>query len=351
MKTLYIMDLFLAGMKMKKFFFLIFLFSVMTIDTAEGKEKIVNPNQIYTYDQLASDLVELKKRYPSLLILKSIGISSFGNEIWAVKIGRGKENIVMVGAHHGREWLTSTLLMKMMEEYLTAYEKRTNLFGYDTNILDEVSIWFVPMLNPDGVTIQQKGIEWLPFSLQQLLIEMNENQLDFSRWKANGLGIDLNRQYPAGWGKLKGTSTYNFYQLYKGEYPLQAPEARALVNFTYQMKPLIAVSYHSSGRVLYWYYQNHPFVFLRDFCFAKKFSELTGYSLSEPPSIAEGGGYTDWFITEFHRPALTPEISFEVKDTSPPLSVFPEEWERNKAAGLMIATEAKKMLEDGQIIW
>jgi hypothetical protein len=33
------------------------------------------------------------------------------------------------------------------------------------------------------------------------------------------------------------------------------------------------------------------------------------------------------------------------------LSVFPEEWERNKAAGLMIATEAKKMLEDGQIIW
>jgi g-D-glutamyl-meso-diaminopimelate peptidase len=336
---------------MKKLFFLIFLLCMMTHDTAEGKEKVVNPNQIYTHEQLVHDLFELKKRYPSLLTLKSIGISSFGKEIWAGKIGSGKENIVIVGAHHGREWLTSNLLMNMMEEYIVAYEKRRPLFGYETSILDVISIWFVPMLNPDGVTIQQKGIEWLPFSLQQLLIEMNENQLDFSRWKANGLGIDLNRQYPAGWGKLKGTSTYNSYQLYKGEYPLQAPEARALVNFTYQINPLIAVSYHSSGRVLYWYYQNNPFVFLRDLCLAEKFSNLTGYNLADPPTSAEGGGYTDWFITKFQRPALTPEISYEVKDTNPPLSVFPEEWERNKAAGLMIATEAKKMLEDGQIIW
>ena len=31
---------------------------------------------------------------------------------------------------------------------------------------------------------------------------MNEGLENFERWKANGIGMDLNRQYPAGWKSL-----------------------------------------------------------------------------------------------------------------------------------------------------
>lgn len=55
-----------------------------------------------------------------------------------------------------------------------------------------------------------------------------------------------------------------------------------------------------------------------------------------------GGGFTDWFITTYHRPALTIEISNLVGETNPPLSIFQKEWKRNRNVGIKIAKEAKK---------
>ena len=34
----------------------------------------------------------------------------------------------------------------------------------------------------------------------------------------------------------------------------------------------------------------------------------SGYALDVPISIAEGGGFKDWFISEFKRPAFTIEL-------------------------------------------
>lgn len=59
-------------------------------------------------------------------------------------------------------------------------------------------MWFVPMVNPDGVTLQQEELKAFPISLHASLLEMNEGSKNFKRWKANAKGIDLNRQYKAG---------------------------------------------------------------------------------------------------------------------------------------------------------
>ncbi|MFJ7727970.1 hypothetical protein ACIQXV_17720 [Neobacillus sp. NPDC097160] len=56
-----------------------------------------------------------------------------------------------------------------------------------------------------------------------------------------------------------------------------------------------------------------------------------------------GGGFTDWFITSYHKPAMTIEISYLVGETNPPLSVFKTEWKRNRYVGLMLAEEAKNI--------
>jgi g-D-glutamyl-meso-diaminopimelate peptidase len=317
---------------------LCFIFPSTTI----GSE-IVYPAQVYTYKEMMRDINILKERYPGELHVKVIGVSTFGRDIPAIKLGQGQNNVLFIGSHHGREWLTTNLLMEMVEVYTKAYHRKESLYGYDTSILNDVSIWFVPMLNPDGVTLQQQGPDEFPFTYKEVLLEMNENDLDFKKWKANGVGIDLNRQYPAGWDQITGDSPNASFHYYKGTKPLEADEVRALVRFTYEIDPSIAVSYHSSGRVLYWYYNNRPHLVKRDKRIAEKFSKITGYELAEPPKTAVGGGYTDWFITEFMRPAFTAEISFDVTETNPPLYVLPEEWRRNKTIGLMIATEANKI--------
>ncbi len=304
--------------------------------------KMTEANKRYTYEVLEHDLAIMRTKYNKQLEIKSIGKTHFGRDIWAVKLGKGEKNIVLVGAHHGREWLTSMLLMKMLETYAAAYTEQAAIGSNSAAILNEVSIWFIPMLNPDGVAIQQHQFADVPIAHQESLILMNEGSDNFKRWKANGVGVDLNRQYPAGWEVLKQASSVPNYKFYKGQKPLEAMEAAALANLIREINPSIAVAYHTAGREIYWEYKNGKHR-KRDRLLAKKISNLTGYQLAKPAKGAVGGGFTDWFIITYHRPAMTIEISYLVGETNPPLSVFKMEWKRNKFVGLTLAAEAKKM--------
>ncbi|WP_226682487.1 M14 family zinc carboxypeptidase [Sutcliffiella horikoshii] len=332
-------------MKRWKAIVLLFIFVQINPLILEAAQ-IVNAQEWYTYDRMREDLRLLKRKYNEDIQIKLIGKSEFGQNIWSAKIGKGKENIIILGGHHGREWLTTSLVMTKLEYYLEAYRRGEDIFGYNSQLLDEVSIWFVPMVNPDGIRIQQEGIGFLPKNYQNRLIHMNENSIDFDRWKANGIGIDLNRQYPAGWESIKEKTTAPSYQYYKGKYPLQAKEVRAVVHFTKEVEPLMAVTYHSSGRVLYWYFKNNQAVVKRDKNIADHLSKLTGYLLDQPEEHAVGGGFSDWFVSEFNRPSFTPEISYFVEETNPPISVFQEEWKRNKKVGIYLVAKAKNLFLD-----
>ena len=41
---------------------------------------------------------------------------------------------------------------------------------------------------------------------------------------------------------------------------------------------------------------------------AEIMSASSGYALEEPEGLAVGGGFKDWFIKEFDRPAFTVEV-------------------------------------------
>ncbi|MFP7295653.1 M14 family zinc carboxypeptidase [Neobacillus niacini] len=320
----------------------ILLILLLTVDNVSFA-KTVNTNQPYTYENMTNDLERINQEYGGLKV-KKIGETHFGKDIYAIRLGKGKKNIVLIGAHHGREWITSMLLMKKLEVYAAMYKREKKLGPFSTDILDDVSIWFIPMLNPDGVAIQQNKLELFPKKHLKKVISMNDGLDNFERWKANGVGIDLNRQYPAGWRELSDGPKNPSYQFYKGNKPLEAKEVRALTKFIRTINPEIAVAYHSAGREIFWNYKNGKHL-KRDKRIAKKISLLTHYRLAKPPKHATGGGFTDWFITTYHRPAMTIEVSPLVGETSPPLSVFETEWERNKYVGLSLAREAKLLLK------
>lgn len=321
---------------------LILIFLFLQFETA-SMAKVVETPRPYSYEMLKQDISSIDHTYKKVEV-KGIGKTHFGRTIYALKLGEGKRSIVLIGAHHGREWMTSMLLMKKLEGYAKAYQDQTDFGTFSTKILNDVSIWFIPMLNPDGVTIQQNTLDKFPFDHQKHLLSMNEGLDNFERWKANGLGVDLNRQYPAGWKELNHQPDSPSYQFYKGRKPLEAKEVKVLTQFIREINPMIAVAYHSSGEEVFWNYHNGKHLH-RDKQIAKKVSKLTGYKLGKPPKQAIGGGFTDWFITNYHRPAMTIEISQLVGETSPPLSVFQSEWERNKYVGLTLAAEANTLIK------
>ncbi|MFS0878471.1 M14 family zinc carboxypeptidase [Metabacillus niabensis] len=314
------------------------LFSVifLLLFGSNGHAEVEKP---YTYKRMKQEVYQIAKQFH--LEVKTFGKSEFGRDLVAVKVGDGKKSVLITASHHGREWLSTHIVMKMMKQYAKAYSESNDIYGHHPQILDDVSIWFVPMVNPDGVMIQQTGTRHMPFLMQEVYFDMNKGYGDFSRWKANGFGIDLNRQYPAGWEEIKGGQPYAAYSHYKGEKPFVAKESRALRAFTNQIRPLAAAAYHTSGRVIYWYYFNEIQHLQRDIRLVNEIAEKTGYEVEYPPSSAIGGGYTDWFIQTYKLPALTIELSYSVHETNPPLSVLKEEWNRNKEIGMVMASFAK----------
>ncbi|WP_059283503.1 M14 family zinc carboxypeptidase [Bacillus coahuilensis] len=331
---------------MKNFFLMGFFIIMCTIFpiTLEASD-FVNPIQVYSYEEMTEDIKELSREYPDLISYKSIGTTPYGRKIWALKLGKGDATSFINASHHAREWPTTNVAMELVDRYSEAYYQNASIKGYNVkNILDETSIWFVPMVNPDGVTLQQTGLKSFPSSDHQKLIKMNAGSTNFSRWKANAQGIDLNRQYPAGWTNRE--VSYPYYKNYPGIAPIGTPETKAITNFTYWVDPEIAVSYHSSGRILFWHYQTREQDYLRDYKIASTVSNMTGYKMVKPNPSAQGMGFTDWFIKKFHRPGLTPEISYAVYETNPPISVIQEEINRNLGVGLYIAQESNKLWEN-----
>lgn len=294
---------------------------------------------------MVKDIKKLKKAYPDLIQTKVIGKSEYGRDIYAFSVGRGEATVFINGSHHAREWLTTSLNMYMAENYAIAYQKKQKINGYDARkILNSTTIWFVPMVNPDGVILQQEGLKAYPKNLHASLIKMNEGSKNFKRWKANGKGVDLNRQYDAGWEQITGPTTPR-YKNYKGKAPHTAAETKAILRFIEEINPEMTVAYHSTGKILYWNYKQNSANYKRDHVYAKQIGKMTGYRLVYPGKNPSGGGLTDWFIQEKKRPGFTPEISRYYYETNPPLSEFPGAWKENKAVGLYVAQEGANLLD------
>ena len=324
--------------------FLSFLLVPISSETIAASKAIVNPNKTYTFTQMEKDIAALKRTYPDLIQVKAIGTSEYGRKIYAVGLGKGSTSVFINGSHHAREWLTTSLNMYMIEKYAAAYKGNLKISGYNArNLLNSSTIWFVPMVNPDGVTLQQQGLKAFPKSTHKALIKMNNGSKNFKRWKANAKGIDLNRQYKADWGSIKNSPKSPSYMNYKGKSPESAKETKAIVKFVNQINPEMTVSYHSSGRVLYWNYKQNKANYKRDHAYAKKIGKMTGYSLVYPGKNPSGGGLNDWFISTKKKPGFTPEIGKSVGATNLPVSQFPQIWKENQGVGLYVAQESIKL--------
>ncbi|MGE7603936.1 M14 family zinc carboxypeptidase [Peribacillus sp. NPDC097675] len=321
----------------------IILFGTFLFSESTSAQSIVNPNQTYSTTKLLNDIKKLEKSYPGLVKKKVIGKSEYGRNIYAVSLGKGESTVFIHGSHHAREWITTNLTMNMIDKYAAAYKSNTNINGYNVKkLLNNTTIWFVPMVNPDGVTLQQSGLKNFPAKDHAKIIKMNAGSQNFKRWKANAKGVDLNRQYSPNWNSLGGPKS-PYYKNYNGPKVASASETKAVLSFVDKIDPEMAIAYHSSGQIIFWKYQQTGSRYAQDAKYAGKLSTITGYSLVKSKSF--GGGFSDWFSNVEKKPAFTIEVSPAVGETHVPLKNYAKIWSQNASIGLYTAQEGFKLFD------
>ena len=293
---------------------------------------IVNTNVKYNSIILKSDINMLMLHYPFLKVM-TIGYSVLEKPIQCLKIGNGENKVFYIASTHANEWICSNILMKFMEDLCIAYNRNSNIYGYNIRrLLGRTTLYVCPMLNPDGVDLLNGEINTnsKEYRFAKYVSNKYPNIKFPNGWKANINGVDLNLQFPAGWSMAKKIKfsqgvTSPAPRDFVGEGPLTEPEARAIYNFTKANNFSLAITYHTQGREIYWQYKDYAISDANEI--GRKFANASGYTLADVPYESSFAGYKDWFIQEFKNPAYTIEAGYG--ESPLPLSQFNSIYKEN----------------------
>jgi len=208
-------------------------FDIKILDT---KGVTAAPDTEYkTPDEIETLVKEFADKFPSITKVISIGKSVEGRDIWAIKISDNPEShetsepaVLFNSMHHAREVMGPEVALDIIETLLNGYRGDAKI----TNWIDSNELWVIPMFNVDGNNKMWTKDRW---------------------WRKNnrgGYGVDLNRNYPAGWNKCNGSSGWKVSQTYRGPSPASEPETQAMMNFIKEVRPVFDISYHSYSELV-----------------------------------------------------------------------------------------------------
>jgi protein MpaA len=183
---------------------------------------------------------------PTVHVTEQIGHSAAGRPIMATESGapQAPHRVLVVGCIHGNECAGIAVIRRLRR-------MRTPRL-YD--------MWLVPTLNPDGRAADTRQ---------------------------NGHGVDLNRNFSAGWTRHGVPwSTY-----YSGPRPFSEPETSAARRLIERVRPTLSV----------WYHQHEDLVWAwgRSTAAARRYAHMVGLRLFLSPN--PGGTASRWQNHHFSR--------------------------------------------------
>jgi len=215
--------------------------------------------------------------------------------------------------------------LRFCEELALSYARNAEVYGENAKeLLSKSTLCIIPALDIDAVDLVSGDLKSGGYYERAADIAGDYPSISFPKgWKANIEGVDLNLQYPAGWEQAREIKYSQGFTTpaprdFVGRVPLEAPESRAMYDFTLAYDPSLTLSYHSQGEVIYWKYLDYEPAGSR--AIAEELGDASGYFVEETPYASGFAGYKDWFIQNFNRPGYTVEVGL---GTNPlPISDF-----------------------------
>lgn len=306
----------------------------------------------YSYEEMQQDIQELTSKYEKYLSVDELGTTVEGRSIYRLVLGNpdATKKILVQASIHGREYMTTQHVMKMVECYLANmevgyYDKMTY---YD--LFDEYVFHIIPMSNPDGVSISQKGeaavqeearLEMMRAAYErdkETLIhkkdgngqlywydtyenpeyDRHKNGYDeiityeeyLQQWKSNANGIDINRNFDAGWEDIqqKEEPGSAFFKGYQSDSEV---ETQILEQLLLENKYAFILNYHAKGQLVYYDAAgNSSEMSSQSRNLASKVSELNHYMpVNNKDAInVVLGGFGDWAMLSHGINSITIEM-------------------------------------------
>lgn len=194
----------------------------------------------YTVAEIEAQIDIMAASYPGLAVKVNLStlpggaLTHQGRSMFALKVSdnvnvdEDEPAIVLAAQHHARELNSPVMIIGAMGRVLSNYATDPAIQA----VVDNREIYFVPMVNPDGV---------------------NHVWSVYNYWRKNrrsnggSFGVDLNRNYPFLWG-LCGSSSNTGSDIYRGPSPASEPETQTMRNLVARLRPEVYLDFHSSGQ-------------------------------------------------------------------------------------------------------
>lgn len=290
------------------------------------KKNIVDPHFPYTYRRTLQAAKRLVCRFRGIVRTEEGGVSHQGRNICTVILGTGQKKILVLGAIHGREYVTVGFLLRCIEEYAQKAQRGESLDGFDLKaVLEEYSFYILPSCNPDSVEA----------ALGRAHPSVRNGDFCAYTYKNNGRNVNLNANFPFEWEAVPACRR-------GGCAPASERETRFIINLCEKHCFEKALSFHTRGGCIYWRDGKNAEI-KGDHLLAKAISDRCGLRLcpvTESPE-AYSGGFENWFRHKYAKPALCIEL---VSDETSPFDLACKDfenytdWERTK---LILAQSAQ----------
>jgi hypothetical protein len=193
----------------------------------------IDLNSYPKFSEYTALMKQFATTYPELCQLITIGYSTEGRELLVLKISdnvtinEAEPEFLYTSSMHGDELTGYPLMLKLIEELLTKYNKDEEI----TKIVNSTQIFINPLANPDGA--------YGP-------INSRRADIIYQPQRENANNVDLNRNYP---DDIKGLHPYS---------KTFEKETKAFMAFEAKHRFVLSANFHSGEEVTNYPWDNKP---------------------------------------------------------------------------------------------
>ena len=299
-----------------------------------------------TLQEVEDQLRSLAENYSDIAVLYDLGelypngdgstkTSWDGHHFWAIKVSDNptieepdEPNLLYVGMHHAREWMSVEMMMYLLEHILPGYSTNQTIRDY----VDTREMWFFPMLNPDGFAYTQEDPS-------QRMWRKNRRDNGDGEW-----GVDPNRNYAYAWAyDNMGSSGQTNDPLYRGPAPFSEPCTQIMRDLALDIVFVGAISFHTYSELIIfpWAYRDEHALHYRLMKeLGKRMATFNGYEYGDTKDgtlYNSNGAWDDWMYNATGTLSFTFELNTVAQNHNPPASAIQPTCSMNYEAALVLA--------------